>query len=209
MGSVVLPASALAQCDAWRKAGQRVVMTNGHFDLLHLGHVDYLQRARGLGHALVVAVNSDASTRALKGPQRPLIPDGERAHMLAALGCVDLVVIFDALTAESLVAALRPAVYVKGGDWDPAVAAAPAVGQSLAPRREPPEAAIVASYGGEVRYLPYLDGHSTRELIALIVARYAPGADFGEPSTSSIESLSRAARRGLIQAAQPGEPAGL
>ena len=179
MGSVVLPASALAQCDAWRKAGQRVVMTNGHFDLLHLGHVDYLQRARGLGHALVVAVNSDASTRALKGPQRPLIPDGERAHMLAALGCVDLVVIFDALTAESLVAALRPAVYVKGGDWDPAVAAAPAVGQSLAPRREPPEAAIVASYGGEVRYLPYLDGHSTRELIALIVARYAPGADFG------------------------------
>ena len=189
MGSVVLPASALAQCDAWRKAGQRVVMTNGHFDLLHLGHVDYLQRARGLGHALVVAVNSDASTRALKGPQRPLIPDGERAHMLAALGCVDLVVIFDALTAESLVAALRPAVYVKGGDWDPAVtAAASTVGQTASPRREPPEAAIVAGYGGEVRYLPYLAGHSTRELIALIVARYASGADCGERSTETSAS---------------------
>jgi len=203
VGSVVLPASALAQCDAWREAGQRVVMTNGHFDLLHLGHVDYLQRARGLGHALVVAVNSDASTRALKGPQRPLIPDGERAQMLAALGCVDLVVIFDALTAESLVAALRPAVYVKGGDWDPAVTgAASTVGQAASPRHEPPEAAIVAGYGGEVRYLPYLAGHSTRELIALIVARYAPGADVGERSTER-------SRRRLSRAAQPREAAGL
>jgi rfaE bifunctional protein nucleotidyltransferase chain/domain len=170
-----MPVSALAQCDAWREAGWRVVMTNGHFDLLHLGHVDYLQRARDLGDALVVAVNSDASTRALKGPQRPLVPAVERAQMLGALGCVDLVVVFDALTAESLVAALRPAVYVKGGDWDPA-GAAPAVRQTSSPRREPPEAAIVAGYGGDVRYLPYLAGHSTRELIALIVARYAPGA---------------------------------
>lgn len=187
-----MPASALAQCDAWREAGRCVVMTNGHFDLLHLGHVDYLQRARDLGDALVVAVNSDASTRALKGPQRPLVPAAERAQMLAALACVDLAVIFDALTAESLVAALRPAVYVKGGDWDPA-ATAPTVRQTSSPQREPPEAAIVASYGGEVRYLPYLAGHSTRELIALIIARYASGADFGE--------LSRAAR--------PGETAGL
>lgn len=176
MGRVMARASALAQCDAWREDGWRVVMTNGHFDLLHLGHVDYLERARNLGHALVVGVNSDASTRALKGPQRPLLPAVERAQILAALTSVDLVVIFEELTAESLVAALRPAVYVKGGDWDPAAgAAAPATGKAPQPRREPPEAAIVSGYGGQVRYLPYLAGHSTRELIALIVARFAPG----------------------------------
>ena len=176
MGKVVTQARAAAQCNAWREAGQRVVMTNGHFDLLHLGHVDYLQRAAGLGHVLVVGVNSDMSTRALKGPQRPLVPALERGKMLAALACVDLVVIFDELTAESLVAALRPAVFVKGGDWDPAAAAVmPTAEQRPQPQRGPPEAGLVTSYGGQVHYLPYLAGHSTSELIALIVARYAPG----------------------------------
>lgn len=177
VGRVVARASAQAQCEAWRDADWRVVLTNGHFDLLHLGHVDYLERARNLGHALVVGVNSDASTRALKGPQRPLLPAVERAQMLAALACVDLVVIFEELTAEALLTALRPAVYVKGGDWDPAAGGLSPEAQQ--PRREPPEVPVVIGYGGQVHYLPYLAGHSTSELIALIVARYAPLAPGG------------------------------
>ena len=184
MGRVVGRASAATQCEAWRETGWRVVMTNGHFDLLHLGHVDYLERARRLGHALVVGVNSDASTTALKGPQRPLLPAVERAQILAALACVDLVVIFEELTAEALAAALRPAVYVKGGDWDPAADhAAPAAARAAAPRRAPPEAAVVVGYGGQVEYLPYLAGHSTHELIATIVARFAPQA--GSPAAAA------------------------
>ena len=138
--------------------------------------ISYYFGSAGELSAFRLAAHSDASTRALKGPQRPLLPAVERAQILAALTSVDLVVIFEELTAESLVAALRPAVYVKGGDWDPAAGTiAPAAGQTAQPRREPPEAAIVSGYGGQVRYLPYLAGHSTRELIALIVARFAPG----------------------------------
>lgn len=169
---VVDLAEAQRQVAARRDAGQRVVFTNGHFDLLHFGHVDYLQRARALGDALVVGVNRDASTRALKGPQRPLVPDHERAAILAALACVDWVVLFDALTAEGLVHQLRPQVYVKGGDWDPAGAAA-AARLPDRPPAEPPEARIVRAYGGEVCYLPYLAGHSTSELIRMIVSRFA------------------------------------
>jgi rfaE bifunctional protein nucleotidyltransferase chain/domain len=173
-GSVVGLGEARRRVATWRAAGQRVVFTNGHFDLLHLGHVDYLQRARALGDALVVGVNSDASTRALKGPQRPLVPDHERATILAALAGVDLVIVFDALTAEELVHQLMPEVYVKGGDWDPA-------GDTLLVRTdsrpvEPPEARIVRAYGGEVRYLPYLAGHSTSALIHTIVTRFAAAA---------------------------------
>lgn len=169
-GQVVDLAEARRQIDAWRAVDRRIVLTNGHFDLLHLGHVDYLRRAATLGDALVVGVNSDASTRALKGPHRPLVPDQERAAVLAALACVDLVVIFDAPTAERLVHELTPEVYVKGGDWDPAEGAADQ------PSREPPEARVVRTYGGDVRYLPYLAGHSTSALIATIVSRYAAQA---------------------------------
>jgi len=114
MGQVL----TLSQALAWRAAqtGQ-VVFTNGHFDLLHVGHVRYLQAARAMGAALIVGLNSDASTAARK-PGRPIVGQEERAELLAALGCVDAVVIFDALTAEELVAALRPDIYVKGGDWN-------------------------------------------------------------------------------------------
>jgi D-glycero-beta-D-manno-heptose 1-phosphate adenylyltransferase len=140
----------------WRaeqhRAGLTVVMTNGHFDLLHVGHVRYLQGARRLGDVLVVGLNSDASTRARK-PGRPLVPQEERAELLAALGCVDAVVIFEDLDARALVAALRPEVYVKGGDW----------GSPGGP--QPPEAEIVAGYGGSVVYLPYVPDHSTTRLI--------------------------------------------
>lgn len=158
MGQIVSLMDAKKTRELARAAGQTVVFTNGHFDLLHLGHVDYLQRARALGDVLIVGLNSDASTRALKGPGRPIVPQVERARMLAALACVDYVTIFDAPTANALVEALRPDVYAKGGDW----------GRD----REPPEADVVRGYGGQVHFIPYLAGHSTSDLIETIVARY-------------------------------------
>lgn len=149
---------AITERQAAREDGHTVVFTNGHFDLLHVGHVDYLQQARALGDVLIVGLNSNASTRALKGPGRPIVPQEERARMLAALACVDYVVTFGAPTANALVEALRPDVYVKGGDW----------GQD----REPPEAETVRRYGGQVHFIPYLAGHSTSDLIETIIARY-------------------------------------
>lgn len=154
MGQVLTLSEALA----WRaEQTGKVVFTNGHFDLLHVGHLRYLQAARALGDALVVGLNSDASTAARK-PGRPLVPEAERAELLAALGCVDVVVIFDAPTANALVAALRPEVYVKGGDW----------GRPDGPR--PPEAEIVTAYGGQVAFLPYVPDRSTTLIIERIRA---------------------------------------
>jgi len=100
-----------------RRKGERIVFTNGCFDWLHVGHVRSLEQARGLGDRLVVAVNSDASVRKLKGPTRPLVPARQRAELLAALACVDWVVIFGASTPLSLIKALEPDVLAKGGDW--------------------------------------------------------------------------------------------
>jgi rfaE bifunctional protein nucleotidyltransferase chain/domain len=162
MGEVVPLEEALAVRGQLQIKGKTVVFTNGHFDLLHVGHVDYLQRARELGDVLMVGLNSDASTRALRGGKRPIIPQGERAWMLAALACVDYVVIFEETTASSLVEALRPDLYVKGGDWGKG--------------RTPPEAVVVSSYGGQVRILPYLPEHSTTRLIETIVERFGSGA---------------------------------
>jgi rfaE bifunctional protein nucleotidyltransferase chain/domain len=161
MGEIVPLGEALTVRAKLQIEGRTVVFTNGHFDLLHVGHVDYLQRARELGDVLIVGLNSDASTRALKGESRPIIPQGERARMLAALACVDYVVIFEETTANSLVEALKPDLYVKGGDW----------GEGHAP----PEAGVVASYGGQVRILPCLPEHSTTRLIETIVERFGPG----------------------------------
>src|SRR3954471_18565886 len=104
-------------CEKLRSAGQKIVATNGCFDLLHVGHVRYLQAARALGDLLVVGLNSDTSVRGYKGPSRPLISADERAELLAALACVDYIVIFDEPTATGLVEALAPDVYVKGGDY--------------------------------------------------------------------------------------------
>jgi len=117
MGSVLDRAELAAVVARRQAAGERVVLTNGVFDLLHLGHTQYLQRARALGDLLIVGVNSDASTQALKGPRRPLVPEDDRAATLVALAAVDYVTIFDEPTAGPLVAALRPAVYVKGADY--------------------------------------------------------------------------------------------
>ncbi len=135
-----------------RRQGRTLVLTNGHFDLLHVGHLQSLRQAKALGDVLAVAVNDDASTERLKGPGRPIVPAAERAELLAALEMVDYVTIFEGLTAEKVVVSLQPDVYAKGGDYGPE-------GKPLI------EAALVASYGGKVALLPLASGHSTSQLI--------------------------------------------
>ena len=155
--------------------GEHCVFTNGCFDLLHLGHVRYLQEARVLGDFLIVGVNSDESARLLKGPGRPFMPAQERAEILAALISVDYVTIFGEPTAGPLVDLLRPAIYVKGGDYA-------AAGEEIVPDMSRlPEAKIVYAYGGVVRLIPYVPGHSTTELIKRI-----RDADFGRQSSSKV-----------------------
>jgi rfaE bifunctional protein nucleotidyltransferase chain/domain len=162
----------LARCAIWRDAGERIVFTNGVFDLLHYGHLQYLMAARALGDHLIVGLNSDRSTRGNKGPLRPLVHEAERGALLAALRPVDGVVLFDEPTAEQLVTALRPDVYVKGGDYSISAAG------ELPPGSKPlPEAEIVRGYGGRIELIPYLPGHSTTELIALIMERFVAASD--------------------------------
>ena len=145
-----------------QRAGKKVVFTNGCFDLLHIGHVRYLQEARELGDALVVGVNSDASVRRLKGPGRPLTPAKERAEILAALACVDFVTIFDAATPLRLISALGPDVLVKGGDW----AVDAIVGRE-----------VVEGRGGKVVAIPFVKNRSTTATIGKIrgATAVAPG----------------------------------
>jgi D-beta-D-heptose 7-phosphate kinase/D-beta-D-heptose 1-phosphate adenosyltransferase len=130
------------------------VFTNGCFDLLHVGHLRYLQAARALGARLVVGLNTDASVQRLKGPDRPILPQDERAELMAGLGCVDYVTLFDEPTADAVLSALKPQVYAKGGDYTP---------DSL------PEAATVKAYGGRIELLPFVPGRSTTSLIARIL----------------------------------------
>lgn len=144
-----------------QQAGERAVLTNGCFDLLHLGHVRYLQEARTLGDFLIVGLNDDEGVRRLKGPGRPLVPGAERAELLAALACIDYVTIFTEPTASALVQLLQPAIYVKGGDYAQTQGGEPDTSRL-------PEAQVVQAYGGTVRLLPYLPNHSTTELIAAI-----------------------------------------
>ena len=108
---------AVALVNQLRADGKKVVFTNGVFDLLHPGHVRYLQHARTLGDALIVGINSDRSVRAVKGPDRPITPEAERAEILAALACVDAVAIFDEETPYEIISAIAPDVLVKGADW--------------------------------------------------------------------------------------------
>lgn len=158
----VLSRTLLADAVAHRQTqGERCVFTNGCFDLLHLGHVRYLQEARALGDFLVLGLNSDESVRRLKGAHRPLVAESERAEILAALACIDYVTIFPETTATPLIELLQPAFYVKGGDYTNA--------QSEGAGQKPlPEAPAVLAYGGVIRLIPYIAGHSTTELIAAI-----------------------------------------
>lgn len=139
---------------SWRAAAERVVFTNGVFDLLHRGHVEYLAEARALGERLVVGMNSDASVRRLgKGPERPFVPEGDRAAVVAALAGVEMVVVFDDDTPERLIRELRPDVLVKGGDWAP---------ERIVGRE------FVESIGGKVVSIPLRAGFSTTALIERI-----------------------------------------
>ncbi len=131
-------------------AGKTIALANGHFDLLHVGHLRYLQGAKALADLLVVAVNSDASTRLLKGPGRPVVPEGERAELLAGLACVDHVVIFGSKDPVPVIRALKPDVQVKGTDYTP---------ESM------PEAAEVRAYGGRVAVAGDPKNHSTTETV--------------------------------------------
>ncbi|MCB9357137.1 MAG: D-glycero-beta-D-manno-heptose 1-phosphate adenylyltransferase [Calditrichaeota bacterium] len=142
---------AIARCFLERKRGRNVVFTNGVFDLLHRGHVEYLAEARALGDVLVLGLNSDLSARKLKGPNRPLNSERDRAAVLLALRSVDLVVIFDEETPAELIAVLEPAVLVKGGDYTVAQIAG---------------ADFVSSHGGQVLTIPFRDGFSTKSLAA-------------------------------------------
>ncbi|MDA0293141.1 MAG: adenylyltransferase/cytidyltransferase family protein [Verrucomicrobia bacterium] len=149
----ILTAEALSGVrDQMERAGQKLVFTNGCFDLLHAGHVRYLQQARELGHALAVGLNSDRSVRELKGEGRPINAEDDRAEVVAALGCVDYVVIFDGKRATDLLRAVRPQVYAKGGDYTP---------ESL----DPDERAILAAADAEVQILPLLPGRSTTAVL--------------------------------------------
>ena len=143
--------------DAERQRGRTIVFTNGCFDLLHVGHVKYLQKARRLGDLLVLGLNSDDSIRRLKGPHRPLIGQEERAHILAALKCIDYVVIFDEDTPLALIRALRPDILVKGGDYTP---------EEVVGRE------VVESYGGRVELIRFVDGKSTTNIINKILEAY-------------------------------------
>src|SRR5215217_7515928 len=143
-------AAMLAERERLRAGGKRLVFTNGVFDLLHVGHVRYLKQARSLGDALLVAINSDRTVRELKGPNRPVFNQAERAEILAALRVVDYVVVFDYFSPRSLIAELLPDVLVKGGDYDL---------DQIHGREE------VEASGGKVISLPFVEGSSTTDLI--------------------------------------------
>jgi rfaE bifunctional protein nucleotidyltransferase chain/domain len=152
---VLTLSEAVVLRNTYRDAGRAVIFTNGHFDLLHAGHVRYLLAARQLGDALFVGVNGDASTRRLKGESRPLVPAAERALLIDALKPVTAVVVFDDDTADTLIELLKPDVYVKGGDY----------AHKVLPERE-----LVESLGGKVVLIDLVPERSTSALIEKIKA---------------------------------------
>jgi rfaE bifunctional protein nucleotidyltransferase chain/domain len=158
MGVVISLGELCAVRARLRQEGCRVIFTNGCFDLLHPGHVRYLQQARSLGDVLVVALNSDRAVRELKGAARPILNESERSEVMAALGCVDYVLTFDDVSPRETIAALLPDVLVKGGDW----------GLAQIIGREEVEAS-----GGRVLSLPFVEGCSTSEIISRVLRRHA------------------------------------
>lgn len=148
-------ADAVARRETLHGAGQRVVLTNGCFDLLHTGHVYFLSEAAKLGDALIIAVNADESVRALKGPTRPVQSVAERAYLLGRLDFVDTVLAFATPRLDAEIAALRPDVYAKAGDY-------------TLDTLDPGERAALEACGADIRFLPYLEGYSTTALIAKI-----------------------------------------
>ncbi|MGN9813685.1 PfkB family carbohydrate kinase [Micromonospora sp. BQ11] len=184
-GDRVGVAAAAAVVSEVRAAGGTVVATGGCFDLLHAGHVATLQAARQLGDCLVVCLNSDASVTGLKGPERPVVPQGDRSRLLAALSCVDAVMIFDEPTPHGALSWLRPDIWVKGGDYatgggDPVL----------------PEAEILRRWGGHTVVVPYLDGRSTTSMIAAARSRGTDGSPpAGTRLTDTVPAAGAALRR--------------
>ncbi len=164
MGKIVSQQELIELTDREKRGGRRVVFTNGCFDLIHPGHVRCLAEARALGDVLVVAVNSDRSVRGNKGPDRPLVPEQDRAEVMAALASVDYVTIFDEPTPRELIARVLPSVLVKGADWAP---------EQVAGREE------VEAAGGRVVSIPLASGYSTTNLVQRI-----RNADAGVPAAS-------------------------
>jgi rfaE bifunctional protein nucleotidyltransferase chain/domain len=149
--------AAVAWREEQRARGRRVVFTNGVFDLVHAGHVAYLAWARAQGDALLLGLNADVSVRALKGPERPLVPFGDRAEVLAALRSVDAVVGFSERTPETLLERIRPDVHVKSSQYR---------------LEDLPERIVVLQHGGEIRLAPHVVGRSTTDLVAEIRRRF-------------------------------------
>ncbi len=152
---IVDPAQAVAQVKAWQEAGDKVVFTNGCFDILHVGHVDYLEKSRNLGQKLVLGLNTDASVSRIKGPLRPVCNEFSRSRVIASLAFVDLVVFFDEETPLELISTLKPNILVKGDDYT----IANIVG-----------ADVVLANGGEVKTIPLVVGYSTSTVIKNILA---------------------------------------
>jgi D-beta-D-heptose 7-phosphate kinase/D-beta-D-heptose 1-phosphate adenosyltransferase len=140
-----------------KRSGKRIVFTNGCFDILHVGHVRYLEQAKSLGDVLVVGINSDRSVRGLKGPRRPILPVEERGEILSGLGSTDYITVFDEPTPFELISFLQPDVLVKGGDWTPEQV----VGREF-----------VEGSGGRVVILPFVEGSSTTNIIDVILEKY-------------------------------------
>ncbi|MGL5512007.1 MAG: D-glycero-beta-D-manno-heptose 1-phosphate adenylyltransferase [Sporomusa sp.] len=143
-----------------KAAGKTIVFTNGCFDILHVGHVRYLNGARALGDCLIVGLNSDQSVRSLKGSTRPINSQDDRAEILSALRAVDYIVIFPEKTAEDIVTEIKPAIYVKGGDYNV---------------KDLPESRVVEAYGGRVVLLPEVQGRSSTQIIKQISGRQSDG----------------------------------
>jgi len=154
-----------ATVDRLKREGKKVVFTNGCFDILHAGHTRYLREASKLGDVLILALNSDSSVRAIKGPMRPIVPEDERAEVVASLDSVDYVTLFDELTPLELIEHLRPDVIVKGGDW----AEKDIVG-----------AEAVEKWGGRVAVMPMIEGASTTNIIDKVLQIYRPGDGSGK-----------------------------
>jgi D-beta-D-heptose 7-phosphate kinase/D-beta-D-heptose 1-phosphate adenosyltransferase len=170
MKSKIIPRSKLEKTvRTWRKKGETVVFTNGCFDILHAGHVRYLNRARAMGDRLILGLNSDRSVRLIKDPARPLIPEKQRAEVLSSLECVDGIVLFHEADPRKLIEAIRPDVLVKGADW----ALQDIVGADL-----------VKKYGGKVRRVRLVPSLSTTAIIRRILSRYGkrdiPSTDKGK-----------------------------
>lgn len=176
--SKILTISSLAEVvKARQQNGEVVVFTNGVFDLLHIGHARYLDEARALGDALIVAVNADSSVRVNKGDLRPIVPEDDRAELIAALECVDYVILFSSKTPVPLLEQIKPLVYVKGGDYK---------------IEDLPETPVVESYGGSVSILSFVPGRSTSSIIQRVCAAYS--AEFAK--AQSDDGLAKAANKG-------------